>query len=253
MFQILNGVSFLNIIAILLPGIIILFIVCKIDKEDKESAVLLALLLFLGMLSAFLTMKIGSPIATHLSKTAIGKHWTFMIINSFFITALLEEGLKYLSLKIPTWNNSIQFDYRFDGIVYGSFVGVGFAIYEALTFGGHESLTQCLKTSIMSASGHFTYGVIMGLLIAEALYKENQDEYSASKRLRLLAFAIPWLIHGSFDFVADLINIGALPLSVNYLFALVELIIAVIIVVVVSRKDRSVYPEKKAKAHWWKK
>lgn len=247
MFQVFHDVSILNSVAALLPGILILIVIYKQDKIEKEPIGLLVLLVFLGMLSAFVTMRIGSPVATYISKTFIAKHWTFLIIKTFLIIALLEEGLKYLSIKLPTWNN-VDFDYRFDGIVYGSCVGVGFAIYESFTHGGHGSLLIMIRQALFSVSGHLTYGIIMGLLIAVALSRENHKDYSGSKRFRLLAFLIPWFIHGAFDFVGELIDIGVLPLIINYVFAIVEFIIAIIILKISSEKDESILPEKKK---WW--
>lgn len=236
MFEVFHNVGFANSLMVLVPAVIVLVVVYKQDKIEEESKLLLAFLIFLGVLSGFLTSKIGSPIATTLTNVIPENHLFFIIINDFLITAVLEEGLKYWSLKLPTWNSS-EFDCRFDGIVYGACVGVGFAIHEAFSIGGQAEFSLMVIRSLSSITGHFSYGVLMGLFYGIARAIENNGNERKSKLYRNLSFAIPWLLHGSYDFITDLASHGVGSLAISFAFAGIVLVVAVIVLKISSKKD----------------
>lgn len=247
MFQVFQNVSLINSLVAVIPAILIIVVIYKQDKIEKESKGLLALLIFLGMLSAFLVLRFGSAIATAVAGVIPQNTWPFIIIKCYFIIALLEEGLKYLSIKLPTWN-STEFDCRFDGVVYGACVGIGFAVYEAFTHGGHDTLSFMIKRTAFSLSGHLTYGVVMGLLIAIALSKENKKDYKGSKKYRLMAFLIPWAFHGTYDLIAELAGYHMASINIIYVYNVVSIIFAIVLIKTSSIKDEKIVPEKKK---WW--
>ena len=236
MFEVFHGASLANSLMALVPAIIVIVLVYKRDKIEKESKLLIVFLIFLGMLSAFITNKVGSPIASSLAGVIPQNHLFFIIICDFFIIALLEEGLKYWSIKLPTWNSS-EFDFIFDGIVYGASVGIGFAIYEAFTHAGQAEFSIMVIRSLSSLSGHFGYGVIMGALYGFARAKDSENDEKGSKAFRSLAFIVPWLLHGIYDFMADLASYGIGSLGICYLFSGIVTLAAIILLVIISKKD----------------
>lgn len=236
MFDVFKSVSLGNSLVALIPGIVILFVVYKQDKKEQESKLLLAFLLFLGMLSAFLTNKIGSPIATALAEIFKQNNIVFIFINCFFIIALIEEGLKYLSIKLPTWNSS-EFDCRFDGVVYGVCVGLGFALYEAFFFGGSGAMSFMMIRSASSLSGHVSYGVIMGLMLGYAKAQDNKNNEKLCRRFKRLAFLTPWFLHGTYDFTAELVSYGVVSSKVVLVWNIAVLVVAIILLKISSVKD----------------
>ncbi len=50
----------------------------------------------------------------------------YKIILAFAVVAVVEEGTKFLLMKLKTWKNP-NFNYSFDGIVYAVSVSLGFA------------------------------------------------------------------------------------------------------------------------------
>lgn len=134
------------------------------------------------------------------------------VINSFFISfavaALVEEGFKYAVLFFLTWKLKC-FNERFDGIVYSVFISLGFAGIENImyvlnpVFGGFNT---AVARAVFSVPGHAFFGVSMGYYFALAKFvPEHKGKYI------IYAFAVPFLLHGFYDFILlAKINFGML-------------------------------------------
>ena len=57
----------------------------------------------------------------------------YKIILAFAVVAVVEEGTKFLLMKLKTWKNP-NFNYSFDGIVYAVSVSLGFAAFENIKY-----------------------------------------------------------------------------------------------------------------------
>ena len=57
----------------------------------------------------------------------------YTLVLAFAVVAVVEEGAKFAMLKRRTWND-MNFNYRFDGIVYAVFVSLGFAAFENIGY-----------------------------------------------------------------------------------------------------------------------
>jgi RsiW-degrading membrane proteinase PrsW (M82 family) len=117
-----------------IPGILLFLVVWKFDTVEKESPALLARLFAFGALSilaAILLRTLGVHAFTPVFKG--NRNLWFVLVDSFILTALIEEGAKYLILKLVTWKNK-DFNYTFDAIVYAVTVSVGFVCAENIVY-----------------------------------------------------------------------------------------------------------------------
>ena len=98
------------------------------------------------------------------------------------------------------WRNR-NFNEFFDGIVYASFIGLGFACVENImyVFGAGSffgAIGIGLTRALLSVPGHFLFGVLMGYYLALAKF----DPQNRSKYL-IYSLIIPMLAHGVFDYI----------------------------------------------------
>ncbi|MDR1066080.1 MAG: PrsW family intramembrane metalloprotease [Clostridiales bacterium] len=118
--------------------------------------------------------------------------------DSYAVAALSEEGLKYLTLFFLVWRNR-NFNERFDGIVYGAFIALGFAGVENVLFVLNPTLggvNTGLIRAVLSVPAHAIFGIMMGYYFAMIKFEPEKKYVHAFK-----AFFVPWLIHGSYDFI----------------------------------------------------
>lgn len=125
--------------------------------------------------------------------TILGSAW-----NAFVCAAGLEESAKLFLLWLLLRKNP-HFDERMDGIVYACCVGMGFAGLENIFYllSNLDSLmTVAITRGVLSVPGHFFYAVFMGYFYSLAFFGSSEHK----TRNLLLAWAIPVLVHGAFDF-----------------------------------------------------
>ena len=129
-----------------IPGILIIVYVYTKDKVEKEPIGLIIKLLIFGALSCFVAGAAEGALAQLWPQYPQGS-LEYALINSFALAAFCEEIVKYLALKIGSWR-SPSFNYRFDGVVYGTSAAVGFAVLENI---GYVAGLSLLFRSTLSA------------------------------------------------------------------------------------------------------
>lgn len=186
----------LTILAII-PCIVILIYIYKKDKVEKEPLHLIALLVFLGMMSC-----IPAALAENLLQFILPQFHTgslpFALTNAFLMAAFCEETLKYLVLRLPTWNNP-AFNYRFDGIVYGVCSAVGFALFENIFYVSQYGLTTAIFRAFLAVPLHTFCGVFMGTFYAYTKRADIIDRKDVKTKATILSLLIPMMIHGTYD------------------------------------------------------
>lgn len=139
-----------------------------------------------------------------------------MTVKAFAVAGLVEEGIKYLVIRIFIYNRK-EFDEVTDGIVYTITASLGFAFFENIfySFGSPAVLVIRGLTAVplhASASGILGYHI--------GLSKFNEKSYIG----RGLAYAV--LIHGFYDFflfTGTLVSVLVLPLLIFSLALLLRL------------------------------
>ena len=101
----------------LLPGILIIIYVYHKDKIDPEPKGMIIKTILFGVLSC-IPAAIAEGILDSIYPNFMEGTLAYALMTSFLCAALCEETVKYTALRLATWN-SPEFNYRFDGIVYG--------------------------------------------------------------------------------------------------------------------------------------
>ena len=200
LFPIINPIL---IAAAVIPAFILMRKIYRADRFEPEPAGLLISLLFHGVMAAFLAGIVNSIGTAILSTFFPEDSILFYFCMFFVVVGPCEEGFKYLMLKRRTWN-SREFNCRFDGIVYGAFVALGFALIENIEYVFEFGLGAALVRAVTAVPGHASFGVFMGVYYGLARQAENQGRSAQSRSLRKAAWLVPAMLHGLYDFSATL-------------------------------------------------
>jgi len=171
------------------------------DKYQKEPIKSLVKAFIGGILAIPLTILIVS---------VINSLW---VSNTVFYSAFCEAGIpeefsKFIIFMALIWWDK-NFDEYMDGIVYATFIGLGFACIENIMYvfsASSESIQSGISTGViralLSVPGHFLFGVIMGYFLSLAKFKgSNRLLYMLSGLL------LAMLAHGLFDWILMIASI----------------------------------------------
>ncbi len=175
------------------PIIICAFYIFIRDKYEKEPLKLLYVGLFLGIIIAFPILKVEQLISLYMP---IGSKTFDAFYNSFLVASFVEESFKFIVLYLLIWKNH-NFNEPVDGIVYSTFVSLGFAGIENIIYVTNPNvggLGTAFARAIFSVPAHGFFGVTMGYHFALAKFTYN-------KKYILYAYLAPFIIHGLYDFI----------------------------------------------------
>ena len=187
--------SLLLIAISLLPVVLLLVFIYRQDKYEKEPVGLL--------IRAF----VGGMVAIPLDLTLVSLINTVFYSESVFFTAFIEAGFceelcKFVILFLTIWWNR-NFNEHMDGIVYATFVGLGFACVENVLYVMQAASTDLaagfstgIVRALLSVPGHFLFAIVMGYFLSLAKFSE-QRRFG----FLLLCLFAPALIHGLFDWL----------------------------------------------------
>ena len=175
----------------LLPVIILLFLVYKLDKKKEPKKTLLTSLLWGALIS------IPIIIVELIVELFIPDKSILHIFNVFIGVALIEEGFKWLVVKYKYKKD--EFDETYDGVVYAVFVSLGFALVENILYVCTKGIGTGVLRALTAVPGHAYYGVIMGYYFGQAKMAKTKKDSSKEKNQLLLSLFIPVLFHGIYD------------------------------------------------------
>ena len=187
------------LLAALLPAIILLIRVYKLDKIEKEPRPLLVKLVIAGALSGVVASAAEAGLLYLLGLLAPRSELVCLLLENFIAVALVEELCKRWPVRRFAWNHP-AFDYRFDAVVYCVFSALGFAALETILYVAQYGLSVAVSRALLSVPGHFFFAVYMGIYLGEAKQAEREGE--AYERVRFLraSITVPVLLHGFWDF-----------------------------------------------------
>ena len=227
------------IAAAVIPAVVLLVRVYRLDRLEKEPFGLLAALLILGVIAtalASLTEQLGD---IALSFCLSEHHPAYPFILYFVIVAVSEEGFKYLLLKNRTWR-SPHFNCLFDGVVYAVFVSLGFALWENIAYVLRYGMAVALARAVTAVPGHACFGAFMGVFYGVAKRQLLAGDVESSLWSRRLAVLLPVLLHGLYDFIATQQTDG---LSVVFIvFVALLYFVAYRLAATAARNDRYLDP-----------
>lgn len=189
----------------LLPGILIIIYIFRMDKIEHEPWSLIIKLVIFGAISCIPAV-IAEEFMTDLNPGYAEGTVGYAVYTAFAVAALCEEFFKYVLLRLGSWKNR-NFDYRFDGIVYGVSVAVGFALLENVLYVMDGGLGTALIRGVLAVPIHAFCGVFMGIFYGAAKKYSIQGFSGQALRSKILALIIPMLIHGIYDSFA-IMNTG---------------------------------------------
>lgn len=185
-------IVFLLILA-LFPGIVLLYIILFMDRNEKEPLGLVLTTMLLGALSlipvAILEKALGAlPIYG-------GDQISKAIMISFVQVAWVEELGKLTAVFIVAWRNK-NFNEENDGIVYMGASALGFAMLENVFYVLSYGLSVGIMRAITAMPTHCFTGVLMGYYLGQAKFAPSSGE--RNKNI-LKGFFLTFFLHGLYD------------------------------------------------------
>jgi protease PrsW len=115
--------------------------------------------------------------------------------TAFIVAGFTEEFFKYLVLYFLIWK-SRDFNDKYDGIVYATFVSLGFAGMENVMYVLQSGFSTGIMRAVTAVPAHAIFGITMGFYFGLAkFYVARQKEFKAK------ALWLPVVLHGIYDFI----------------------------------------------------
>ena len=218
----------------ILPAYLLGKYVYNNDKVEKEPKGLLTKLFIFGIISAIMTI-IMSLVVDAFIPFFTEKHNDLLgiLIDNFIGVALVEEGFKWIMLRIGSWNDK-NFDYQYDGMIYAVYVSLGFATLENILYVCTSGFITGVLRAKLSVPGHAFFGVFMGYYYGLAKKAQLKGDNSAVSGYLFMSLLIPIVLHGTFD--AALSVTGILNSDISILAVLAFYILFVIFLYIISFK-----------------
>lgn len=175
-----------------LPVVVLMIYIYRQDKYQKEPIKSLAKAFIGGMIAIPLDILIVTGLDLVLGETAFAQTVFF---SAFMEAGIPEELCKFIIFMIFIWNDK-NFDEYFDGIVYATFIGLGFACVENIEYVFSYGVQTGVVRALLSVPGHFLFGVVIGYFLSMAkFHPEKRGTYLWSGLL------LAMLAHGLFDWL----------------------------------------------------
>lgn len=113
--------------------------------------------------------------------------------HGFIVAGFTEESFKFLALYLLFWKTNI-FNEKFDGIVYATFVALGFAGVENALYVFQYGASVGLTRALTAVPAHAIFGVTMGFYAGQARFYDKHK-----KELLKKAVWLPMVLHGIYD------------------------------------------------------
>lgn len=190
------------VVAAVIPAVILLVRIYKLDKLEREPMGLLISLVIWGIASTVIAVFLETVGDGVLSVLALPKESTlYGVLMYFIVVGCSEEGAKLFLLKRKTWKSK-EFNCKFDAIIYATYVSLGFALWENIGYVAMYGLSNALLRAATAVPGHASFGVFMGIFYGLSKAAAVDGKIAKSKFYGRMAFVVPVLFHGAYDFLA---------------------------------------------------
>lgn len=184
-------------------------------------------------------VEFGNAIAT--GGLELGFAANFLVY--FGVVALAEEGFKMIALATQTWKNP-NFNFKYDGIVYAVFVGMGFAIFENIKYVLEYGLLTGILRAMTAIPGHCAFAIIMGTFYGSAKYFQSVKNKKMQVICMLYAIIIPIIGHGLYDFALTIADSPYITI-VSIIYMIILDIFALVLLLYQSKHDQYIIGTKK--------
>ena len=176
----------------ILPVVLLMVFIYRQDKYQKEPVKSLIKAFIGGMIAIPLDIIIVTMLDLALGETFLAQTVFF---SAFMEAGIPEELCKFIIFMIFIWRDK-NFDEYFDGIVYASFIGLGFACVENIEYVFSFGLSTGVVRALISVPGHFLFGVVLGYCLSMAkFHPEKRGTYM------LTGLLLAMTAHGLFDWM----------------------------------------------------
>ncbi len=184
--------SLVLLLLALVPGILFLFYILYMDRNEPEPLLYILFILVMGALSCLPAAFIESVllnIPVFNSGGMIGA-----ALQSFVVIAPVEELCKLAVVLIFVWRNK-NFNETNDGIVYAGTTALGFAMFENVFYVFENGISVGILRSVTAIPLHLFSGVLMGYFVGLAKFSDKPNKI----RIILRGFLIAVFFHGIYD------------------------------------------------------
>ncbi len=130
------------------------------------------------------------------------------------VASLNEEAFKLAALTLLIWKSK-DFNEKFDGIVYASFISLGFAAIENVLYVFQHGFSTGIARAITAVPAHAFFGITMGFFFGMAKFYPKKR-----KKYLWMAFLVPFALHGTYDFILMVGHIYLLALFIPFVIYL---------------------------------
>ena len=168
-----------------------------IKDVNKEPKNLLTKLFIYGVLTVIPILIFEMGLGKYFPTEKVG-NFTQLFINIFIAVALVEEGFKWLVVKIISYDHN-EFDEVYDIIVYSVFVSLGFACLENILYVISGGVSTAILRALSAVPGHACFGVMMGYFFSKAKVADINGNKSLTGTNLFLSILVPVLFHTMYD------------------------------------------------------
>ncbi|WP_096440525.1 glutamic-type intramembrane protease PrsW [Alteribacter populi] len=174
--------------AALAPSIALLSFFYLKDEFENEPLTTVARCFLFGCLLVFPVMFV---------QFAFDEEGLFqsVITTAFIQTALIEEFLKWFLVYFAVYHH-VNFNERYDGIVYSTAVALGFATLENIFYLVATGVEHAFIRALLPVSSHALFGVVMGYYLGKAKFTSKKKN-----AFLVLSLVIPVILHGSYNLI----------------------------------------------------
>lgn len=191
--------SLLTFTLAVVPGILICYLITKLDRYEKERLPLLTISLGLGIgiffVARYAEGHFDEWILSYYQVEGFNPntHFGTLFLSAFFRVGFIEEFLKLVVLLLIPFNHR-KFNEPMDGIVYAVVIGMGFAVVENIYYCmPNNEYMLALVRNFTAVPSHAVFGVILGYYVGLAKFSKNKIKYI------LQGFLLAVGIHGLYD------------------------------------------------------
>lgn len=187
------------LLAALLPAIILLIRVYKLDKIEKEPRPLLVKLVIVGALTGVAASLIEAVLTRLLNRYYSGQRAGLSPAGELRRRRPCRGALQALAgapLRVET--SRLRLPVRRRGLL--RLLRAGFAALENILYVAQFGLSVAVPRALLSVPGHFFFAVYMGIYLGEAKRAEREGEGFLRDRFLRESILVPVLLHGFWDF-----------------------------------------------------
>lgn len=249
--EIISGMNTILLLLLAIIPVILLCVFVFIRDKRKEPIKTLFYTLFLGCLSVIPVLIVELLLdqffptdEESLIYFILNRDFLSVFVNVLVGVALVEEFFKWLVIMKTSYFKNVM-DEIYDGIVYGTFSSLGFAVVEnilyvisyANQYGLSYGFEIGLKRGLISIPGHASFGIMMGFFLGYAKLWKVRRNTGKTSLFMILSLVVPILLHTVYDSLL-MYNANAV---LFYLFIISLYITCFILVFKISKDDRIIF------------